>query len=215
MEARDLAARLDTWVGRGASPPPSRATRRRKKPNRKRVVAAAFLVALASGWLVLARHHDSSASPLPIDPQGAASATSISSLPGAVDTGALRGYLDPGAVCTDIASAVPTVSCTLGRIRLDAQLVDTAAASAVYVARSGARVAPHRGPAACARGSIDERAWSRPSTPAIAVGRYDCRIEGGRAAIWWFDEHGIVAHAVAPNRDLASLFSWWVTHVEG
>ena len=213
MEARELAARLDTWVGRGASPPP-RPERRRGKPkptpNRKRLAVVALLAALASGWLVLARHHGSAASPLPVDPQ-AASSTPTQPAP---DTSALRGYLGSGAVCADVAAAVPSVSCTLGGIGLDAELVDNAAASALYVARSGARVAPHKGPAACAHGAPDERAWSRAGAPAIAVGRYACRIESGRAAIWWFDEHSIVAHAIAPDSNLTSLFSWWVTHVE-
>jgi hypothetical protein len=170
-----------------------------------------LLAALASGWLVFARHHSSAAAPLPIDPQLAAPASSVAP---AIDTTQLRGYLDPTAVCADVIAAVPSVSCTLGRVQLDAELDDTAAASQLYVSRSGARVAPRHGPPACARGAPDERAWSRADAPAVAVGRYECRIESGRAAIWWFDEHGIVAHAVAPDGNLISLFSWWVTHVE-
>lgn len=219
MEARELAARLDTWVGRGASPSPSsrsprrgsgRAKRRRKPRNRKRLVAVAFLAALASGWLVLSRHHDSAASSLPVDPQGAAAMSTVPT----IDTSVLRGYLDPAAACTDVVAAVPTVSCTEGRISLDVELDDPATAESLYVSRSGARVAPHRGAAACARGANEERSWSRPGAPAIAVGRYECRIEAGHAAIWWFDEHGIVAHAVAPDANLAALFAWWATNVE-
>jgi hypothetical protein len=211
MEARELAARLDTWVGRGA-PPPSRppARGKRAKKGNRRLAAAALLAALASGWLVLARHHGSSAAPLPVDPQLAAPST----VAPAIDTSELRGYLDPGAVCRDEVAAVPSVSCTLGRVEIDAELVDRAAASQVYVSRSGARIAPRHGPPACARGAVDERAWSRSGAPAIAVGRYECRVEAGRAAIWWFDEHGIVVHAVSPDGNLSSLFSWWVTHVE-
>jgi hypothetical protein len=34
-------------------------------------------------------------------------------------------------------------------------------------------------------------------------------LESGRAAMWWIDEHGVLAHAVASNGDLAGLFAWW------
>ncbi len=61
----------------------------------------------------------------------------------------------------------------------------------------------------------DERAWSRPETPLVVAGRYRCRIEGGAAAIWWTDEHGVVAHAVAGDHDLARLFVWWRAHRNG
>jgi hypothetical protein len=71
------------------------------------------------------------------------------------------------------------------------------------------------GPPACAHGGEEERAWSRPAAPARAVGRYACRIEDGRAAMWWtIEDRGLLAHAVAPDADLASLFEWWESHSE-
>ena len=30
--------------------------------------------------------------------------------------------------------------------------------------------------------------------------------------MWWTDEHGVFAHAVAPDGDLARLFAWWRAH---
>lgn len=49
----------------------------------------------------------------------------------------------------------------------------------------------------------------------MVAGRYRCRIEGDAAAIWWTDEHGVLAHAVARDRDLARLFVWWRAHRNG
>jgi hypothetical protein len=67
------------------------------------------------------------------------------------------------------------------------------------------------GPAACASGHPDERAWSIASAPQQAVGRYLCRLEGGRAAIWW--THGDrLWHALASDADLAALFTHWSAH---
>ena len=81
--------------------------------------------------------------------------------------------------------------------------------SSAIATESGATIAARAGPPACARGQPDERAWSRPETPDAISGRYRCRLEAGRAAIWWTDEHGLLAHAVASDGDLAALFAWW------
>jgi hypothetical protein len=71
------------------------------------------------------------------------------------------------------------------------------------------------GPPVCARGGEEERAWSRPVAPGRAVGRYACRVERGRAAMWWtVDDRGLLAHAIASNADLGSLFAWWEAHSE-
>ncbi len=65
-------------------------------------------------------------------------------------------------------------------------------------------------------GRADERSWSRPAAPLVAVGRYRCHLEDGHAAIWWTDEHGIVAHAYTEDDDdLAALFRWWRTRRNG
>jgi hypothetical protein len=72
-----------------------------------------------------------------------------------------------------------------------------------------------RGEVRCARGAPDERAWSRPAHPSRVAGRFACRSENGRAAMWWTDtDRGVLAHAVAPDADLARLFAWWLSHSE-
>jgi len=210
MQAREPAARLDSSVGRGAPRRPAPRARR-TRPRRKPLAAAALVGALAGALLVVGRHHTSSALPLRPDP---ATMSTASTEPAPPDTSALRALLEPDAACLDRPAPVPSVSCTIGRVTLDAQLVDAAAAPALYASRSGARIAARRGAPACARGLADERSWSRPPEPEVAVGRYRCRIESGKAAIWWFDEHGLVAHVLAPNGNLTSLFAWWVSHVD-
>ncbi len=79
---------------------------------------------------------------------------------------------------------------------------------------AGVPVPPRSGPAACAADRPDERSWSLASAPLHAVGRYVCRLESARAAIWW--THGDrLLHAVAVDPrdgDLAKLFSWWRAH---
>jgi len=106
------------------------------------------------------------------------------------------------------------ITCEIAGVAVEARLVGDDARRE-YAARSQAHITPRRGAPACALGRDDERAWSRPSTPAVAAGRYRCRIEHGRAAMWWTDEHGIVAHAVARDGNLARLFAWWRAHREG
>jgi hypothetical protein len=80
---------------------------------------------------------------------------------------------------------------------------------------SGHSIRAARGGVRCARGAPDERAWSRPAHPSRVVGRFSCRSENGRAAMWWTDnDRGVLAHAVAPDADLARLFAWWLSHSE-
>jgi hypothetical protein len=64
---------------------------------------------------------------------------------------------------------------------------------------------------ACDRGASDERAWSLAAEPGVAVGRYRCSIEHGRAAMWW-TRGDRLTHAVASDGDLAALFAWWRAH---
>ena len=71
------------------------------------------------------------------------------------------------------------------------------------------------GPSTCANGAAEERAWSSPGAPEQAAGRYRCRFESGRAAIWWtVEDAGVLAHATAANDDLAALFAWWLAQTD-
>lgn len=66
------------------------------------------------------------------------------------------------------------------------------------------------GPAACAGGHEEERAWSRPDAPTVTAGRYACRVVEGRAELWWTeDATALLAHATRRDGDLAALFAWW------
>jgi hypothetical protein len=131
------------------------------------------------------------------------------------DTSALRSLLADATSCADVVGREPAVKCVVGDVQMDARLLGPARAHDVYVVSSGARIAARRGPPACARGKPDERAWSRPDAPEVIVGRYRCHVKDGRAAIWWTDEHGVVAHAVALDRDLTALFVLWRAHRNG
>jgi len=112
--------------------------------------------------------------------------------------------------------------CSIAGIEVDYRLTRPERLRGEYLAAlvpglSGAstRLGRGSGPPACARGAEDERAWSRPSTPAVSAGRYACRTERGRAEMWWtVDDRGLLAHAVAPYADLAALFAWWESHSE-
>src|SRR5262249_35635206 len=121
------------------------------------------------------------------------------------DTSRLRAVLGGGTGCVDVQGGTPEVTCVIDRVRVDARLVGKASVLDAYTGAVGARPAARRGPPACATGHDDERAWSRPVAPTLVVGRYRCRLEGGRAAIWWTDDHGVLAHAVAADHDLSQL----------
>jgi hypothetical protein len=173
-----------------------------------------LVAGLGAAWLGLRTMEPSPASqaPRPVEGTSApAPADAPADAPGGVPR--LRALRAAAGRCDELPGDVPALRCEIGGVRLDARFVGRGAGRE-YVAAAGARVAPRTGPPACARGSEDERAWSRPGAPARAVGRYRCRIEGGRAAMWWSDEHGFVLHAVAPHGDLARLFAWWRAHEE-
>lgn len=217
-------ARLDASAGRsGRSEPDAEPTghlpadrpRQRDRQSRARPLVAGLLVAgLAAGWLVVQR---ASTNPRPglgnaLRTHGGGAPPTVA--PG-VPTAALRALLADAGSCADAADAVPAVQCDIDGVRLDARLLTAADARRTYVSSSGARIEPRSGLPECARGLPDERAWSRPETPRVVAGRYRCRIEGDAAAIWWTDEHGVLAHAVARDRDLARLFVWWRAHRNG
>jgi hypothetical protein len=163
--------------------------------------------ALALSWLVVGRGGARTA-PAPVPAADAPTA-----VPNA-DTAALRSHLGGGARCRDISGATARVVCTRAGVRVDARLVAASDVMKVYEADAGRPSAARRGRPACARGRPDERAWSRPEQPGVSVGRYRCRMERGRAAMWWTDEFGVVAHAVGGDGDLARLFAWWRAHPE-
>jgi hypothetical protein len=99
-------------------------------------------------------------------------------------------------------------------IDVHVRLVPAARIGSAYRLATGATDATgaaRAGPPACAQGVSDERAWSISAAPGNAIGRYRCRFERGRAAMWWTHGDRLV-HAVARDSDLAGLFSWWRTH---
>jgi hypothetical protein len=215
MDSDDLVDRLDFWTGRrsgrSSEEPRRRRGGREPRPSRGRPLAAAALVAaLAAGWLVVSRQHDEPVSHVAGD-ASTRPGSSTTARPSA--TAQLHALLGRSRGCVDVhGGAVPEVSCVIDGVRVDARLVGAAALGA-YTTAAGARPSPRRGPPACGSGRPDERAWSRPAAPSRPVGRYRCRIEGDRAGLWWTDDHGLVAHASAADRDLAHLFAWWRSHV--
>jgi hypothetical protein len=130
------------------------------------------------------------------------------SVPAVADAGVLRSLLGSSLACTDVIAAAPAVHCAGGQNIVDAWLLTPAAALARYRTDAAASIASGAGAPACASGAADERAWARPSAPSAVAGRYRCRLEDDHAAIWWTDGP-LLAHAVAPDRDLARLFAWW------
>jgi hypothetical protein len=170
------------------------------------------VVALAVGWFVTARIGNGDALA-----QGSAPATAVTTTAGPSPDRAVLELLPGDAQCRDQDRSTATVHCVLAGIDVDYRRVTTRAVAATYRATIGM----HRTPAgsigapACARGGQEERAWSRPDTPRRVAGRYACRVEQGRAAMWWtVDDRGLLAHAIASNGDLASLFAWWSSHSE-
>jgi hypothetical protein len=127
----------------------------------------------------------------------------------------------PPARCHDPTARQLHVQCTLDGVQVDYRLIEggstnPASVNAVYVDAIGSTTSRvGSGPPGCARGGEDERSWSRPSQPRSVVGRFACRHEHGRAAMWWtVADRGLLAHAVASDGDLARLFSWWLSHSE-
>ncbi len=195
-----------------------RATRERPKPEparprRSRPAAAALLlVALAAGLVfVRARPQSDAASP----PAAATMPPPTTTTLAVADTSALRTLFADAGACADVPGTEPHIHCYVDGVTIDARLLDVETARSAYVRESSARISPRTGEPACAHGRPDERAWSRPAAPTRPVGRYHCRVERGHAAIWWTDEHGLVAHAVGPDGDLAALFRWWRAHNDG
>ena len=229
-EPDDLASNLEFWSGRvrnGSAGEDPRRRRRRSGPRRwswprlslrrggpapkgraRPVAAAALLATLTAAWLMVG-HSSHSSVALDAHPDAAAlapPAPAPSSAPPSTTTTVPR---TPG--CRGLAAGRPEVRCVIDAVDLDVRLVAPEQVTAVYEHATGAHPVPGSGAPACARGVPDERSWSVAASTPAAVGRYLCRFEHGRAAMWW--THGDrLAHAVARDGDLAGLFSWWRAH---
>jgi len=207
MAPEERTDRLERTAGR-TSPPPSSRTRPRTRHKRRRrgpIAAGVLVAALALAWLLTSR----AAAP-PAEgarPPTAASAPAFDTAPLAVLLGRPHG-------CDDVSLTVPELRCEIDGVRVEARLVDPADVDAVFATTTGAHAIAGTGRAACEQGRPDNRTWSRAAKPTVAVGRYVCRFEDGNAAIWWSDQHGLVAHAVAADHDLARLFAWWRAHLD-
>ena len=163
------------------------------------MAAAALLFALAAGWLVAGhRSHASAEIGAPVPTWTAPTTITTTTVPSTRD-------------CTGLSDTRRAVRCIIDGVVLDVRRYSLATVTAAYRRAATADRAARSGPAACARGVPDERAWSLPKSPERAVGRYRCRFEHGIAAMWWTRGDRLV-HAVAPDGDLAGLFSWWRAH---
>jgi hypothetical protein len=182
---------------------------------RARPVAAGLLLAgLAGAWLVVGRESHGSAAVVPpvVAPPSAVVATTVSSsLPIAPPRNAIAHAVVTTVRCTGLSVVRPHVRCTADGFIEEVALYTSATVGPAFRKIAGGAAKPHSGPAACATGQPDERAWSLASAPRQAVGRYLCRLEGGRAAMWW--THGDrLWHALTNDADLATLFSQWSEH---
>jgi hypothetical protein len=161
--------------------------------RRARVGAAAGLVtALAVGWIATARvgHRNEPAVPV------------------SAATSPVR--------CHEPTWRFPSVHCSFDGVEIDYRLIVAVPVGPVYLDAIGStRRRSESGRPDCAHGAEDERSWSWPSQPRRVAGRFACRREHGRAAMWWtVADRGVLAHAVGADADLASLFAWWLSHSE-
>jgi hypothetical protein len=200
----------------------SRSIRSRLGGNRGRQVGAIVLViGLAAAWLATSRVGGVSHSVR----RGSVGPSVVSrplATPAPRPSSALVALVPQGARCTDDHESAAEVRCSIAGVEVSYRSLPSSSLRAAYLAalvpglRGGSMaLAAGSGPPKCALGSEDERSWSRPSAPRRAVGRYACRVEQGRAVMWWtVDDRGLLAHATASAGDLASLFAWWESHSE-
>jgi hypothetical protein len=181
-------------------------------PGRARpIAAAALLAALTGAWLVAAQRGHAGAVPSPpvsvdsVAPQPTAPQTT-----GASVTGIPVGR-DCGRPSAARPEARPEARCVIDGVTLHAWVFPPGTVAEAYHREARADAAPRSGPPLCARGVPDERAWSTAASPALIAGRYRCRFEHGRAAMWWTHANRLT-HAVASDGDLAGLFAWWRAH---
>jgi hypothetical protein len=181
------------------------------------VAAALLLAGLAAAWLFVShRSHaaaeaEQPAASIPVAivdgtvPVLRAPAPSAPTLPRSTTV------VPRSADCRGLSTTHTAVRCTLDGIDLEVRLYAPGTAAEAYTIAAGAVARPASGAPACALGAPDERSWSGGSSPDVAIGRYRCRLEQGRAAMWW-TRGDRLAHALAPNGDLAALFAWWRAH---
>jgi predicted outer membrane lipoprotein len=152
-------------------------------PGRARpLLAAAFVVVLAFALLLVRMRDESRAAP-PAAPEVASTTTPTTA--------------------TTVVRRIPG-----GRVEVT---TPPDLARAFRAATGGGVGAAASGPARCAAGQPEERAWSQADAPTISVGRYVCRIENQRATLWWSDEQtGELGHATRDDADLGALFAWWL-----
>lgn len=189
--------------------------------GRARPVAAALLLAgLTSAWLIVAHQSHGSAAPgvhaIASPSTRSAASTSpppTSAPPAAPPTNAIGRASVDRTGCVGLSVTQPHLRCGMtDYVGLEeVALYTPATVGGAFRSVSGPHVSAGSGPAACASGRSDERAWSIASAPQYAVGRYLCRFESGRAAMWW--THGDrLLHVLSNDADLAKLFSWWRAH---
>lgn len=199
-----LPARLTRPARAGGNP------RGRARP----IAAAALLAALTAGWLVVGhRSHASAAADAALSSTPASPPTipPTTSVPETSPTTSPPTKVPRTTDCQGLSQSRPEVRCILAGVDLDVRRFAPATVAAAYVRAAGAEAEPRSGPPACASGRADERSWSVSTAPDAAVGRYRCRLESGRAAMWWTQD-GRLFHATARDGDLAALFAWWRAH---
>ena len=187
--------------------------------RRVRVAAAiGLIVLLGAGWLLTTRAGESRRAAAPAGADAKLAPTAPAQPAG---RGALRALVPSGLTCEHAAATAAHLRCHGSGVEVEYRLVAMQALDSVYLDASGSTAtsptsrSPASGVVGCLRNVPDERAWSRPSTPRRAVGRFACGVVRGRAAMWWtVAGRGLLAHAVARNGDLAPLFRWWLAHSE-
>jgi hypothetical protein len=191
----------------------SRAQREEYAGRLRRAAAVGFVALLAVAWIVTARAGNGDALARNGDALAAPPTTARP------DTGAgIRSRVPADAQCHDQDRSAATLRCSVAGVsveyqRLSPRNLDARYRAAIGVVSDAGRTT--QGPPMCARGAEDERAWARPDAPERAAGRYACRVERGRAVMWWtVADVGLLAHATAGNRDLGTLFAWWASHSE-
>ncbi len=121
----------------------------------------------------------------------------------------------PRAVATTAAPPAPEPVARSTVDGIDVEVREPAELDAAYRAVAPDDGVAAVGPARCAQGAAEERAWSRPELPDRAAGRYRCAVVDSHASMWWtVDDRGLLGHAVAADGDLAALFAWWLAHGE-
>lgn len=195
--------------------PPRRTPLRPRSVSRRgrlrSLAAAALVAALAAGWLVVRNGGRTAPVAVGAGTTGSSTSTVASGPQRKPSTASLRAHLGDAGHCVDQSGTIPAVRCAIGGVDVDFRLVGRTVATA-YRRATGATPRPRTGAPVCAAGRPDERSWARAAAPARVIGRYTCEFAQGHAQMWWSDDHGILAHAVAPDADLAALFTWWLRH---